>query len=147
MPPLFTPGNFANNNENVFGNLVSLNLLGVPAGFDVNKAPYNTLIGGAALWTMSGKNSADYAGVARFLEFLASPVVAAEWSEKTGYVPVTRGSYLALKNTGHFKENPELAIFLIKLSALEQTLKERSTLILDERTPPFDLLSKPSEKR
>ena len=37
-------------------------------------------------------------------------------------------------------ENPELAIFLQKLKALEETLKTRSTLILDERTPPFDLL-------
>ena len=87
----------------------------LPYHEDVNKAPYNTLIGGAALWTMSGKNAADYAGVARFLEFLASPVVAAEWSEKTGYVPVTRGSYLALKNTGHFKEDPDLDIAVTQL--------------------------------
>jgi hypothetical protein len=27
------------------------------------------------------------------------------------------------------------------LNALEQTLKERSTLILDQRTPPFNLLT------
>ena len=53
--------------------------------------------------------------MARFLEFLASPVVAAEWSEKTGYVPVTRGSYLALKNTGHFKEDPDLDIAITQL--------------------------------
>jgi membrane protease subunit HflC len=39
-----------------------------------------------------------------------------------------------------FKENPELAMFLLKIDALEQSLKTRSTLILDERTPPFDLL-------
>ncbi len=37
--------------------------------------------------------------------------------------------------------NPDLAIFLQKLGTLESSLKERSTLILDERTPPFDLLS------
>jgi membrane protease subunit HflC len=40
-----------------------------------------------------------------------------------------------------FKENPELAIFLLKINALEQSLKERSTLILDQREPPFDLLN------
>jgi modulator of FtsH protease HflC len=39
-----------------------------------------------------------------------------------------------------FKENPDLAIFLLKINALEESLKERSTLILDQRTPPFDLL-------
>jgi sn-glycerol 3-phosphate transport system substrate-binding protein len=82
---------------------------------DFNNAPYNTLIGGAALWTMSGKPAGDYTGVARFLEFLATPVVMAEWSEKTGYVPVTRGSYLALKNTGHFKEDPGLEIAVNQL--------------------------------
>lgn len=39
-----------------------------------------------------------------------------------------------------FEQNPELAVFLLKLDALEQSLKERATLILDPRTPPFDLL-------
>ena len=39
-----------------------------------------------------------------------------------------------------FNQNPDLAIFLLKVSALEESLKERSTLILDQRQPPFDLL-------
>ncbi len=42
-----------------------------------------------------------------------------------------------------FEKNPELAILLLKINALEQTLKDRSTLILDQRTPPFDLLNVP----
>ena len=39
-----------------------------------------------------------------------------------------------------FQKNPELAKFLFDLRALEQSLKERTTLILDQRTPPFNLL-------
>jgi membrane protease subunit HflC len=39
-----------------------------------------------------------------------------------------------------FEQEPDLAKFLLKLDALEQSLKERSTLILDSQTPPFDLL-------
>jgi modulator of FtsH protease HflC len=39
-----------------------------------------------------------------------------------------------------FKQNPEFALFLVKLKALEDSAKNRTTLILDERTPPFDLL-------
>ncbi len=39
-----------------------------------------------------------------------------------------------------FQQDPELALFIMKLNALEQILKERATLILDPRTPPFDLL-------
>ena len=44
-----------------------------------------------------------------------------------------------------FEQSPELAVFLLKLDALEQSLKERSTLILDTKTPPFDLLRGSSE--
>ena len=50
------------------------------------------------------------------------------------------GDAEAAKSFAVFEGNPELATFLLKLNALEATLKERSTLILDERTPPFDLL-------
>jgi len=46
----------------------------------------------------------------------------------------------AAESFAAFKQNPELAVFLLKLNALEQSLKSRSTLILDEGTPPFDLL-------
>lgn len=39
-----------------------------------------------------------------------------------------------------FEQSPELAVFLIKLQALEKSLRERATLVVDERTPPFDVL-------
>lgn len=38
-----------------------------------------------------------------------------------------------------FQQNPTLANFLLRRDALEQSLNERSTLIFDQRTPPFDL--------
>jgi membrane protease subunit HflC len=38
-----------------------------------------------------------------------------------------------------FELNPALANFDLRLKSLEQSLKEKSTLILDQRTPPFDL--------
>ena len=38
------------------------------------------------------------------------------------------------------EQNPELAVFLQKLSSMETVSKERATLILDQNTPPFDLL-------
>ncbi len=46
----------------------------------------------------------------------------------------------AAKHLQVFEKNPELAILLQKLAALEVSLKDRSTLIFDPRTPPFDLL-------
>lgn len=39
-----------------------------------------------------------------------------------------------------FQQNPELANFLLQLDALEASLKERSTLVFDANTPPFNLL-------
>jgi len=39
------------------------------------------------------------------------------------------------------EKNPDLAILLSKLKTLETSLKERSTLIFDQHTVPFDLLN------
>lgn len=39
-----------------------------------------------------------------------------------------------------FSRNEDLAIFLRKLEALEKTLERNATVILDYRTPPYDLL-------
>jgi membrane protease subunit HflC len=51
-----------------------------------------------------------------------------------------KGEEEALASLRTFERNPELANFILGLRALEQSLKERSTLILDQRTPPFNLL-------
>ena len=51
-----------------------------------------------------------------------------------------QGEAAALESLRTFERNPELANFLLGLTALEQSLKDRSTLILDQRTPPFNLL-------
>jgi modulator of FtsH protease HflC len=49
------------------------------------------------------------------------------------------GEAEAAKILPTFQRNPQLANFLLRIDSLEQILKDRSTLILDERTPPFDL--------
>lgn len=40
-----------------------------------------------------------------------------------------------------FQEEPELAILLLRLDALEKSLKDRATLILDTKSAPFDILN------
>lgn len=40
-----------------------------------------------------------------------------------------------------FRKNPDLAIFLMQLNAMEQALKEKAYLILGTQTPPFNLLN------
>lgn len=48
---------------------------------------------------------------------------------------------MAAKVLPVFQENPELANYLLRLDALREALDSKTTLILDERTPPFDLFT------
>jgi len=57
------------------------------------------------------------------------------------------GDAAAAQYYKQFDQNKELAVFLKKLETLEETLKQKSTVILNTKTPPFDLLnSKPEDK-
>jgi len=47
----------------------------------------------------------------------------------------------AAKYYAVFEQKPELAKYLFDLKAVEQSLKERSSLILGPQTPPFNLLN------
>ena len=40
-----------------------------------------------------------------------------------------------------FEQNPALANYLLRLDSLQQALNQKTTLIFDERTPPFDLFT------
>lgn len=50
-----------------------------------------------------------------------------------------KGEAEAARSLAVFNENPELANFIFRLNALEGSLKERSILVFDQHTPPFDL--------
>jgi sn-glycerol 3-phosphate transport system substrate-binding protein len=73
---------------------------------DVPGAPQNTVIGGASLWVMSGKQAPEYKGVAAFFDYLSQPEVAAKSHQRTGYLPVTTASYQLTEKSGFYKENP-----------------------------------------
>jgi modulator of FtsH protease HflC len=51
------------------------------------------------------------------------------------------GEAAAAKVLPVFQENPALANYLLRLDALQQVLDRQTTLIFDERTPPFDLFT------
>jgi membrane protease subunit HflC len=50
-----------------------------------------------------------------------------------------KGEAEATKSLAVFQQSPELANFIFRLNALEGSLKEKSVLIFDRHTPPFDL--------
>jgi modulator of FtsH protease HflC len=51
------------------------------------------------------------------------------------------GEAAAAKVLPVFQEDPDLANYLLRLDALRQSLNQQTTLILDERVPPFDLFT------
>ncbi|MGH6899639.1 MAG: sn-glycerol-3-phosphate ABC transporter substrate-binding protein UgpB [Geminicoccaceae bacterium] len=85
---------------------------------DVEGAPQNSIIGGATLWVLQGRDQADYQGVAEFFSYLSSPEVQADWHQFTGYLPITEAAYQLTKEQGFYEKNPgtETAIQQITLN-------------------------------
>jgi membrane protease subunit HflC len=50
-----------------------------------------------------------------------------------------KGEAEAVKSLATFQQSPELASFFFRLTALEDSLKDRATLIFDQNNVPFDL--------
>ena len=80
-------------------------------------APQNTIIGGASLWVMAGHEAAEYAGVAAFFNFLASPEIQAKWHQDTGYVPITASAAALTEEQGFYEANPGTDIAVIQMTA------------------------------
>ncbi|KEY59183.1 sn-glycerol-3-phosphate ABC transporter substrate-binding protein UgpB [Serratia sp. DD3] len=78
----------------------------MPYHAGVETAPQNAIIGGASLWVMKGKDPATYKGVAEFMQFLAQPEIAAEWHQKTGYLPITTAAYELTRQQGFYDKFP-----------------------------------------
>ncbi|MFI5033139.1 MAG: sn-glycerol-3-phosphate ABC transporter substrate-binding protein UgpB [Reyranellales bacterium] len=78
----------------------------MPIDPSVRAKPQNSIIGGATLWTLTGRPKAEYKGVAKFLSFVSSPAVAAKWHQDTGYVPITYAAAKLTEESGFYKKNP-----------------------------------------
>ncbi|MBU6410072.1 MAG: hypothetical protein KGR98_06775, partial [Verrucomicrobia bacterium] len=50
-----------------------------------------------------------------------------------------QGEREAASTYGVFEQNPQLAEFLLRIDALQRSMNRKTTLIFDERQPPFDL--------
>lgn len=73
---------------------------------DVEGAPQNTIIGGATLWVLTGHSEEEYAGIARFFEYLSLPEVQASWHQATGYLPITYAAFELSQEQGYYEANP-----------------------------------------
>ncbi len=97
----------------------------LPLDTDVADAPQNSIIGGATLWVLRGKDQGDYAGVAAFMNYLSSPEVQAWWHQETGYVPITTAASDLSREQGFYDENPGTDTAIKELSLNEPTPNSR----------------------
>ncbi len=83
-----------------FGNF--LNTKGL--NFGVAPLPYydqstnsagRAFVSGSALWAMDGRPAAENKATAQFLAWLSKPVIAAEWHQRTGFLPLTEAAFRA----------------------------------------------------
>jgi len=84
---------------------------------DFDDAPQNTLVGGSALWVLSGASAAQYRGVASFFAYLSRPQVQVEWQERTGGVPLTSAAYELMRKQGFYRSHPEQEVAVRQLLA------------------------------
>lgn len=77
----------------------------LPTYADVKGAPQNSIIGGATLWVLKGRPSAEYKGVAQFFNYLSKPEVQSWWHQNTGYLPITKAAYDQTKRDGYYDKN------------------------------------------
>ncbi|MDO1583289.1 extracellular solute-binding protein [Rhizobium oryzicola] len=79
-----------------------------------------SLVGGASLWVLAGRPAEEYKGAAAFLNFIAQPDMVQWWSTVTGYIPVTKTGFEAMKKNGFYDKAPykgrEIAIASLSLT-------------------------------
>lgn len=94
---------------------------------DVKDAPKNSIIGGAAFWTMTSpkRTDAEYKAVAQFFKYLGQPSIDAKWHMDTGYLPVTARGYEEAKAAGFYDKNPGADIPYLQMTRSETTENTR----------------------
>jgi sn-glycerol 3-phosphate transport system substrate-binding protein len=92
---------------------------------DIQGAPQNSIIGGASLWVMGGKNAAEYKGVARFFTFLSDVDRQVKLHTESGYLPITKAAYAKVKATDFYQKNPHLETPLLQLNNKPPTENSR----------------------
>ena len=90
-------------------------------------------------------NSLQFAGVAEATKIKSAADRQAAGVINNAIADATRirgeGEAAAAQVLPVFQQNPELANYLLRIEALKASLNQKSTLIFDERTPPFDLFT------
>ncbi len=92
---------------------------------DFAGAPQNSIIGGASLWVMGGKQANEYKGIAKFFTFLSDTDRQSKLHQESGYLPITKAAYEKTKASGFYKDKPALEVPLLELTNKEPTDNSR----------------------
>lgn len=74
---------------------VPFGMTSLPYYDQVTKEPGAPFVSGSALWAVAGQSPARNKATADFLGYLSKPVIAANWHQKTGFLPLTDAAYRA----------------------------------------------------
>lgn len=88
----------------------------LPFQASIVEKPQNSIIGGATLWVLRGREAEEYKGVAKFFNFMSSAEIQADWHQFTGYVPITTAAYELSKQQGYYEQNPGTDVAIKQLS-------------------------------
>ena len=88
---------------------------------DVEGAPQNSIIGGATLWVLQGRDEAEYKAVADFFTYLSSPEVQADWHQFSGYLPITQAAYELGQEQGYYESTPGSDVAIKQITLNEPT--------------------------
>jgi sn-glycerol 3-phosphate transport system substrate-binding protein len=99
----------------------------LPYDPEIIKTPLNSIIGGASVWAMTapGRTPAEYKAAATFLQFLGKPEIDAQWSQGTGYVPVTFAGFELSQKQGYYDKNPGADIAVKQLARGDVTANSK----------------------
>ncbi|HAB37166.1 MAG TPA: sn-glycerol-3-phosphate ABC transporter substrate-binding protein UgpB [Rhodobacteraceae bacterium] len=97
----------------------------LPLDTTITETPQNSIIGGATLWVLSGHESDEYKGLAKFMTYLSSADVQAWWHQETGYVPITTAAYEHSNEQGFYDSNPGTDTAIQQLSLNTPTANSR----------------------
>ena len=130
-------GELASQNYGISIEFLGIKKLGLPESvtqtvFDRMKSERQVLIS-KAQW----EGEAKATEIKSAAERQAADVIANAQADATRIKG--EGEAEAAKTLSVFQQNPVLAVFLLQLDTLKNSLNQKSTLIFDERTPPFSL--------
>ncbi len=127
----------AKNNYGISLEFLGIKKLGLPesvtqAVFDRMKSERNKYITEAQFQGEAEATNIVSAATRRAADVITDAQAAATRIEGAGVAE-------AAKTLAVFQQNPELAIFQLKLEALKNSMNQKTTLFFDETKPPFDI--------